>query len=120
VTSSVPARRSGPRVAATRASSIPRPSSLGDAIVGSRAAVQLEAGHLVAAEADYSLVADVFPKDLSYSLMVAITYALQNKLDDAVWLCQTVLRDEPPLETMLREKAAPYPALKPLLEQLGL
>jgi len=29
---------SGPRVAATRASSIPRPSSLGDAIVGSRAA----------------------------------------------------------------------------------
>lgn len=89
-------------------------------ILGSRAAVQLEAGHLAAAEADYAIVTDVFPKDLSYSLMVAITYALQDKLDDAVWLCQTVLRDEPSLEALLREKAAAYTELKPLLEQLGL
>lgn len=89
-------------------------------IVSSRAAAQLEAGHLTAAEADYSLVADIFPTDLSYALMVAITYALQDKLDDALWLCQTTLRDEPSLAAMLQERAVTYPALNPLLERLGL
>ncbi len=89
-------------------------------IVGSRATAQLEAGRLAAAEADYRLVAEVFPKDMGYSLMVGISLALQNKLDDAVLLCRSVLQDEPPLEAMLREKVAAYPALKPLLERLRL
>lgn len=89
-------------------------------IVGSRAAAHLEAGHITESEADYRIVAEVFPTDLSYSLMVGITLALQNKLDEAVLLCRSVLQDEPHLETMLREKAAVYPALKPLLERLGL
>jgi len=89
-------------------------------IVGSRAAAQLEAGHVAAAEVDYRVVAIVFPTDLSYSLMIGISLALQDKLDDAVLLCRSILQDEPPLETMLREKAAAYPALKPLLERLGL
>ena len=89
-------------------------------IVGSRAAAQLEAGRLAAAEFDYRATADVFQTDLSYSLLVGITLALQDKIDEAVLLCRSVLQDEPPLETLLRERAAAYPALKPLLERLGL
>jgi tetratricopeptide (TPR) repeat protein len=89
-------------------------------IVGSRAGAQLEAGHVAAAEADYRLVADVFPKDISYSLMVSITLALQDKIDEAILLCRSVLQDEPPLEMMLREKVVAYPTLKPLLERLNL
>ncbi|MBI1280854.1 MAG: hypothetical protein GC179_22210 [Anaerolineaceae bacterium] len=89
-------------------------------LVGSRAAAQLEAGRLPAAEADYHAAADTFPTDLSYSLLVGVTLALQNKVDEAVLLCRSVLEDEPTLEIMLREKAAAYPGLKPLLERLGL
>ena len=75
---------------------------------------------LAAAEFDYRATADVFQTDLSYSLLVGITLALQDKVDEAVLLCRSVLQDEPPLETLLRERAAAYPALKPLLERLGL
>jgi len=89
-------------------------------LTGSRAAAQLTAGRLPAAEFDYRAAADAFPTDLSYSLMVGITLALQGKLDEAVMLCRSVLQDEPSLEVMLREKAATYPALKPLLERLDL
>jgi tetratricopeptide (TPR) repeat protein len=89
-------------------------------IMGSRAAAHLEAGRLKAAETDYRVVATIFPTDLSYSLMVGITLALQSKIDEAVMLCRSVLQDEPPLEMLLREKAAVYPALKPLLERLSL
>jgi len=89
-------------------------------LLGSRAAAQLENGQLAAAELDYRTTADTFPTDLSYSLMVGVTLALQNKLDDATVICRSVLQDEPPLEAMLREKAAVYPALNPLLIRLGL
>jgi tetratricopeptide (TPR) repeat protein len=89
-------------------------------IMGSRAAAQLEAGHITEAEADYRVVAEVFPTDLSYSLMVGITLALQNRIDEAALLCRSVLRDEPPLESLLKEKAALYPSLKRLLDRLSL
>ena len=89
-------------------------------IVGSRAASELEAGELAAAQVDYQMVADIFPKDLSYSLSVGITLALQDKMDEAVLLCRSVLQDEPTLEMTLREKAAVYPALKMLMERLGI
>lgn len=89
-------------------------------LTGSRAAAQLAAGRLPAAEFDYRAAADAFPTDLSYSLMVGLTLALQDKIDEAVMLCRSVLQDEPSLEVMLREKAAAYPALKPLLERLHL
>jgi Flp pilus assembly protein TadD len=89
-------------------------------IVGSRAVAQLEAGRLEAAEFDYRATADMFPTDLSYSLMVGVSLALQDKIDEAVLLCRSVLQDEPPLETMLRERVAAYPVLNLLLERLGL
>lgn len=89
-------------------------------IASSRAAVHLEAGHLDAAESDYRMTAEIFPKDLSYSLMVGVTLALQNKLDDAVDICRSILQDEPSLDALLREQAAAHPALKPLLYRLGL
>lgn len=89
-------------------------------IMSGRAAAYLQTGQFAAAGTDYRTVADIFPKDLGYSLMVGITLALQNQLDEAAVLCRSVLQDEPPLEAMLREKEAAYPALKPLLVQLGL
>ncbi len=88
-------------------------------IVGSRAAAQLEARRLAAAEFDYRAASDAFPSDLSYSLMVGITLALQGKTDEAVLLCRSVLQDEPALEMMLQDKVAAYPALKALVKRLG-
>ncbi len=89
-------------------------------LTGNRAATQLAAGRFPAAEFDYRAASDVFPTDLSYSLMIGITLALQGKIDEAVMLCRNVLEDEPTLEIMLREKAEEYPALKSLLERLGM
>jgi tetratricopeptide (TPR) repeat protein len=89
-------------------------------VVGSRAAAQLAAGRLPAAEFDYRAASDAFPSDLSYSLMVGITLALQDKLDEAVMLCRSVLEDEPTLEIMLHEKVKAHPALETLVKRLGL
>ena len=89
-------------------------------LTGSRAAAQLAAGRLPAAEFDYRAASDAFPTDLSYSLMIGITLALQGKIDEAVMLCRSVLQDEPALEVMLMEKTDAYPELKTLLERLSL
>jgi Flp pilus assembly protein TadD len=89
-------------------------------IVGSRANAYLEADQFANAEADYRAAAEAFPKDLSYALMVGITLALQGKADEAVSLCKSVLRDEPSLVEMLREKVGVYPALKALMGRLGM
>lgn len=85
-------------------------------IVGSRAETHLEAGHLIEAERDFRTTADVFPTDLSYSLSIGITLARQNRLDEAVSLCQSILKDEPSLATNLQNTAG----MQPLLERLGL
>ncbi len=89
-------------------------------LTGSRATAQLAAGRLPAAEFDYRAAADAFPTDLSYSLMVGITLALQGKIDEAVLLCRSVLKDEPALEIMLQEKAKAHPALETLMRRLGI
>jgi Flp pilus assembly protein TadD len=85
-------------------------------IVGSRAEAHLEAGHLIEAERDFRTTADVFPTDLSYGLSVGITLALQHKLDEAVSLCQSILKDEPSLAANLQNTAR----IQPLLDRLGL
>jgi Flp pilus assembly protein TadD len=89
-------------------------------ILSGRAAALLEVRQLSAAEADYRTVADLFPKDLSYSLLVGITLALQGKIDEAVMICRSVLEDEPTLEIMLREKVVGHPTLGVLMKRLGI
>ncbi len=87
-------------------------------IVASRASAYLQNRQFANAEGDYQAAAEAFPKDLSYSLMVGITLALQNKIDEAALLCKSVLQDEPSLVEMFREKVAVYPALKTLAGRL--
>ncbi len=89
-------------------------------ICGSRATVLLKAGRLPDAQTDFETTAEIFKTDLSYSLMVGVTLALQGRIDEAGALCGSILEDEPAFAAVLREQAVIYPKLEALLEQLGI